>query len=175
MLDVKVLFAVLEDYVKEKTFDEAILDYYEHHYIWKREATDEMEDFISQYYIDNDVEHLRNMAHFIVMDAYRKQLEELETTLYSIHKVLALSEEEHEVDHILFQYEKTQQARRVSSLITVTVPKDFPRFWDQSSKPCTIASWQGRRSWKKLLKSKKRKQKNPLWWRCPGSTPGGGL
>ncbi|KAE8603870.1 hypothetical protein XENTR_v10014489 [Xenopus tropicalis] len=67
------------------------------------------------------------MAHFIVMDAYRKQLEELETTLYSIHKVLALSEEEHEVDHILFQYEKTQQARRVSSLITVTVPKDFPR------------------------------------------------
>ncbi|KAE8621965.1 hypothetical protein XENTR_v10005048 [Xenopus tropicalis] len=71
MLDVKVLFAVLEDYVKETTFDEAILSYYEHHYIWKREATDEMEDFISQYYIDNDVEHLRNMAHFIVMDAYR--------------------------------------------------------------------------------------------------------
>ncbi|KAE8621969.1 hypothetical protein XENTR_v10005052 [Xenopus tropicalis] len=113
MPEVKVLFAVLEDYIKETTFDEAILDYYEHHYIWKREATDDMEDFISQYYIDNDVEHLRNMAHFIVMDAYRKQLEELEITLYHIHKLLALSEEEHEVDHVLFQYEKTQQARRV--------------------------------------------------------------
>ncbi|KAE8621683.1 hypothetical protein XENTR_v10004924 [Xenopus tropicalis] len=54
------------------------------------------------------------MAQFIVMDAYRKQLEELEITLYGIHKVLALSEEqEHDVEHILDQYEETQQARRV--------------------------------------------------------------
>ncbi|KAE8621971.1 hypothetical protein XENTR_v10005052 [Xenopus tropicalis] len=50
------------------------------------------------------------LAHSFML---QKQLEELEITLYHIHKLLALSEEEHEVDHVLFQYEKTQQARRV--------------------------------------------------------------
>ncbi|KAE8622079.1 hypothetical protein XENTR_v10005085 [Xenopus tropicalis] len=113
MPEVKVLFSVLEEYMKENTFDEAILAYYEHHYIWKHGDDDDLEHFFNQYYIDNDVEHLRDMAHFILMDAYRKQLEELEVTLYDIHKLLALSEEEFEVDHILSQYEETQQARRV--------------------------------------------------------------
>ncbi|KAE8604972.1 hypothetical protein XENTR_v10014917 [Xenopus tropicalis] len=113
MPEVKVLFSVLEEYVKERTFDEAILAYYEHHYVWRHGANDDLGDFFSQYYIDNEVEHLRDMALFICMDAYRKHLEELEMTLYHIHKLLALSEEEHDVDHILTQYENTQQARRV--------------------------------------------------------------
>ncbi|KAE8612222.1 hypothetical protein XENTR_v10012768 [Xenopus tropicalis] len=92
MPEVKVLFSVLEEYVKERTFDEAILAYYEHHYVWRYGANDDLGDFFSQYYIDNDVEHLRDMALFICMDAYRKHLEELEMTLYHIHKLLALSE-----------------------------------------------------------------------------------
>ncbi|KAE8622171.1 hypothetical protein XENTR_v10005125 [Xenopus tropicalis] len=84
----------------------------EHHYLRRYPDIDDWDHFISQYYVDNDVGHLRDMAHFILMDAYRKQLEELEVTLYDIHKVLALSEQEHEVEHILAQYEETQQARR---------------------------------------------------------------
>ncbi|KAE8586850.1 hypothetical protein XENTR_v10021782 [Xenopus tropicalis] len=109
----QVLFAVLEDYIHQQSFDEAIYGYYEHQYIRRFPDIDDWDHFINQYYIDYDVEHLRDMAHFIVMDAYRKQLEELEITLYGIHKVLALSEEEHDVEHILAQYEETQQARRV--------------------------------------------------------------
>ncbi|KAE8604260.1 hypothetical protein XENTR_v10014644 [Xenopus tropicalis] len=112
MPEVKVLFTVLEDYIKLQTIDEALLGYYEHHYLRRYPDTDDWDHFINQYYVDNDVGHLRDMAHFILMDAYRKQLEELEVTLYDIHKVLALSEQEHEVEHILDQYEETQQARR---------------------------------------------------------------
>ncbi|XP_031752044.1 uncharacterized protein LOC116408584 [Xenopus tropicalis] len=114
MPEVKVLFAVLEDYIHQQTIDEALYGYYEHQYIRRFPDIDDWDHFINQYYIDYDVGHLRDMAHFIVMDAYRKQLEELEITLYGIHKVLALSEEqEHDVEHILDQYEETQQARRV--------------------------------------------------------------
>ncbi|KAE8622545.1 hypothetical protein XENTR_v10005280 [Xenopus tropicalis] len=40
--------------------------------------------------------------------------------------------------------------------------------WDQDSKTCIIRSLQGRRSWKKPLRSdRKNKKRNPLWW-CPG-------
>ncbi|KAE8612209.1 hypothetical protein XENTR_v10012765 [Xenopus tropicalis] len=56
------------------------------------------------------INNFLTLVHYFML---QKHLEELEMTLYHIHKLLALSEEEHDVEHILTQYENTQQARRV--------------------------------------------------------------
>ncbi|XP_031762286.1 uncharacterized protein LOC116412321 [Xenopus tropicalis] len=108
----RMLLRALEDFRAEYTNFEQILSYYELFYRRHFGKMEDLEHFLRSYAACHKNIYKDNIANYLTMIKYRKQLKVLERAYYRLYKILSRSPNVHERRSIRRQYFKYKRLHR---------------------------------------------------------------